>query len=125
MRALDLQRVMIYHADDDLLVLDHFADCVQVARTGRAGLERQRIGSLLFLLFPPSSPLTPLLSLHRLVEDADEILHVELAERLAPRRHHVNLRLFQLDHRAAGIGEIVQLLLRASLSAMVRSTGSL
>jgi len=44
MRALDLQRVMIDHADDDLLVLDHFADCVQVAGTGRAGLERQRIG---------------------------------------------------------------------------------
>src|SRR6516225_3622174 len=28
---------------DDLLVLDHFADCRQVTRAGRAGFERQRI----------------------------------------------------------------------------------
>ncbi len=49
-------------------------------------------------------------ALHGIVEDADEILHVELAERLATHRHHVNLRLFHLDHRAAGVGEIVELL---------------
>jgi len=49
-------------------------------------------------------------ALDGVVEDADEILHVELAERLAANRHHVNLRLFHLDHRAAGIGEIVELL---------------
>src|SRR5215813_398033 len=42
--ALDLQGVVIDHADDDLLVLDHFADCRQVARAGRAGFERQHIG---------------------------------------------------------------------------------
>ena len=42
--TLDLQRVMIDHADDDLLVLDHFADCMQVAGAGRAGFERQHIG---------------------------------------------------------------------------------
>jgi hypothetical protein len=32
-------------------------------------------------------------ALHGLVEDANQILHVELAESLAAHRHHVNLRL--------------------------------
>ena len=43
-RPLDLQRVMVDHADDDLLVLDHLADRFEVAGTRRAGLEGQRIG---------------------------------------------------------------------------------
>jgi len=43
-RALDLQRVMIDHADDDLLVLDYIANCMKFAGAGRACLKRQRIG---------------------------------------------------------------------------------
>ena len=40
----------------------------------------------------------------------DQIVDVELAEGLAARRHHVDLRLLHLQHRAAGIGELVELL---------------
>ncbi len=43
-RPLDLKRVMIDHADDNLLVRDHFADCLEITGAGRARLERQRIG---------------------------------------------------------------------------------
>ena len=38
--TLNLQCVMINHADDDLLVLDHFADRVQITGSGRAGFTR-------------------------------------------------------------------------------------
>jgi hypothetical protein len=49
-------------------------------------------------------------ALDRVVEDLDQLGRAELAEGGAARRHHVDLRLFHLDHRAAGIGELVQFL---------------
>ena len=49
-------------------------------------------------------------ALHGVVEDLHQIVDVELAERLAAHRHHVDLRLLHLDHRAAGVGELVELL---------------
>ena len=64
-------------------------------------------------------------ALHGVVEYLDEIVGVEFAERLAAHRHHVDLRLFQLDDRAAGIGQLVELLVDRALNAHVRSTGSL
>jgi hypothetical protein len=57
--TLNLQCVMIDHADDDLLVLDHFADRVQITGAGRAGFKRQRIG--IDLIAPsPSHAFIPL-----------------------------------------------------------------
>ena len=43
-RPLDLQGVVVDHADDDLLVLDHLADRLEVAGARRAGLEGERVG---------------------------------------------------------------------------------
>src|SRR5262249_60781212 len=43
-RTLDLQRMMVDDADDDLLVLDHFSDRFQIAWSRGTGLEGQRVG---------------------------------------------------------------------------------
>ena len=67
----------------------------------------------------PRRPFTVLLKIF------DEIVDVELAERLAAHRHHVDLRLLHLDHRAAGVGELVELLVERVAERQVRSTGSL
>ena len=48
-------------------------------------------------------------TLDRVVEEFDEIVDIELAEGLAADRHHMDLRLLQLDHRAAGIGQVAEL----------------
>ena len=131
-RPLDLQGVMIDDADDDLLVLDRLADRLQIAGTRGAGLEGQRVGvnlvegvqrrlialhvaeyALLRRVAPagmaPHLGLRPQ-SFHGVVEDFHEIIRIELAESLAARRHHVDLRFLHLDHRAAGVGEIIELL---------------
>ncbi len=41
---LDLQRVMVNNADDDLLVGDHFANCREIAKPLRTDLERDCVG---------------------------------------------------------------------------------
>jgi hypothetical protein len=131
-RPLDLQGVVVDHPDDDLLVLDRLADRLEVAGPRGAGLEGQRVGihlvergeRRLIALHVTEDPLlrriapagvTPHLglgaqALHGVVEDLHQVVHVELAEGLAARRHHVDLRLLHLDHRAAGIGELAELL---------------
>ena len=123
---------MVDDADDDLLVLDHLADRFQIARTRRAGFEsdgvavqsvergQRRLIALhvledaLLARIAPTGVAPDLClgaqALHRVVKDADEIVDVEPAEGLAAHRHHVNLRLFHLDHRTAGVGELVKLL---------------
>ena len=130
-RPLHLQGVMIDDADDDLLVLDHVANRLEIAGARRAGLEGQSVGververgkrrlvALDFLedaLLRGIAPagVAPYLGLatqpfHRVVEDLDQIGAVELAKYLAAHRHHMDLRLFHLHQRAAGVGEIVQL----------------
>ena len=55
------------------------------------------------------------------VEDLHELVDVELAEGLAARGHHVDLRLLHLDDRAAGVGELVS----SSLSASAERPGAL
>src|SRR5262249_56801720 len=47
---------------------------------------------------------------HGVVEYLHQIGGVELAERLAERRHHVNLRLLHLDDRTAGVAELMEVL---------------
>src|SRR6202030_4122921 len=48
-------------------------------------------------------------TLDRVVEEIDELVDIELSEGLAADRHHMDLRLLQLDYRAAGIGQCAEL----------------
>src|SRR6204780_30284 len=128
--TLDLKRVVVDDADDNLLVLDDFADGLQIAGARGAGLEGEGVGidlgerlerrlvALHLLEYPllrgvAPTGVTPDLGLgaqavDRAVEDVHQLLGAELAEGGAARWHHVDLRLFHLDHRAAGIGQLVQ-----------------
>ena len=56
-------------------------------------------------------------SLHRVVEDLDEIVYVELAEGLAARRYHVDLRLLHLHDRMPASASSLSSALSASLIA--------
>ena len=63
--------------------------------------------------------------LHRVVEHLQHELGVDHVVDDAARRQQVDLRLLHLDHRAAGVRQVVQLLLNASLIAMIRDGMSL
>ena len=52
-------------------------------------------------------------ALYGVVEHADEILHVELAEGGAAHWGHVNLGLFELDHRAPRVCELGEFLVES------------
>src|SRR5690348_15443872 len=123
--------MMVNYADHDLLPADDITDRLQIAGARRAGLERDRVGidlverpegrsvaldvaenALLRRVTPAG--VAPHLGLatqpfDRVVEDLDEFGNFDAAERLAPRWHHVDLRLLHLDHRATGIGECIEL----------------
>jgi hypothetical protein len=48
-------------------------------------------------------------TLDSVVEELDEIVGVEPAKRLTADGHHMDLRFLELDHRAAGIGQLNEL----------------
>jgi hypothetical protein len=132
-RPLDLQSVVVDDAEHDLLVSHDPADRLEIAGARGAGFEGQRVGidlierlqSRLVALHVAEDALlcrvtpagvAPHLGLaaqpfDRVVEYLDQLGDFEPAERQAARRHHVDLRLLHLDHRAAGVGERVELLI--------------
>jgi hypothetical protein len=64
-------------------------------------------------------------TLDRVVEGIDELVDIELSEGLAADRHHMDLRLLQLDTGQPASANSPSSLLSASLIAQTRSTGSL
>jgi hypothetical protein len=123
---------MVDDADDHLLILDHLANRLEVAGAGRTRLEGQRVGvdlierlerglvalhvgkdALLGRIAPAGvAPHLGLVAqaLYGVVENLHQVARVELAEGLAAGRHHVDLRLLQLDDGTAGIGQLIELL---------------
>ena len=131
-RTLHLKIAMVENADDDLLVCcdvpngfevpgsEDVVSKVSASASMPLGLESRLIAlhvlenALLRRIAPAGvAPHFGFVAkaLDRVVEDRGELLDVELAEKLAAHRHHMDVRLLHLQDRATGIGEIVQLLI--------------
>src|SRR5262245_48802870 len=131
-RPLDLQGVMVDDTDRDLLVDDALPDGFEIDAAGAAGFEGDRVGFAPIEIFDRGlvalnlgkhallrgiapAAVAPDLGLvaqsfDGVVVDFHHEVRVDHLVDEAACREQVNLRLLDLDHRATGIRELVQLL---------------